>query len=451
MRHRRMLEQAGRLCCTLLVLWTISLAGCKRSHAPPSAATPPPRTAGDVATAKPSTTAGEDVAFDVKGEPLGGGILVGAAKLYDNLTVFPILAKSQTDIGPLVSLHEALQTGDAEVRELGSAGSAGSTDGAGNLGPQTPRLDPARGRRGQSNPARLGNANSPGELPQQQQILQRPSGGAQVGKLAIQNKGKVPVYVLAGTIVKGGKQDRQIGQDFIIGAGKTVPIDAFCVEHGRWSGTRRGKTTGGKFEAVQQLAHRDVRVAGQYKKDQGEVWSKVSKVNAANKKHSESDSLLATADDAELKGERDGLARRILSDLDGVEPATSVVGYAYAVDGEVAGVRWFAHHRIFRMFREVLVNTAVADAMTARAHQAAQGGAEAAAPVHAKAVASFVKEAKQAPVAAAEERDTAADNVNLYQESGKAYRSTTVMKRRPAPGNPAPKKVPVSVDFAAKK
>ena len=153
------------------------------------------------------------------------------------------------------------------------------------------QLDNEEGHMGNRNAGRMGNGNSNEELPQQQAV--RGGGSAQVGKLAIQNKGQVPVYVLAGTIVKGGKQDRQIGQDFIIGAEETVPIDAFCVEHGRWNGTRDGKSTGGKFEAVKQLAHRDVRVAGQYKKDQSEVWSKVSKVNEANKKHSDSDSLLA--------------------------------------------------------------------------------------------------------------------------------------------------------------
>ena len=40
--------------------------------------------------------------------------------------------------------------------------------------------------------------------------------------LVIENKGDVPIYVLAGTVVKGGKQDRQIGQDFIIEGKKTV-------------------------------------------------------------------------------------------------------------------------------------------------------------------------------------------------------------------------------------
>ena len=54
----------------------------------------------------------------------------------------------------------------------------------------------------------------------------------------IQNKGKLPILVLAGTIVKGGKQDRQIGEDFVVPRDKQVDVSAFCVEQGRWNGTR---------------------------------------------------------------------------------------------------------------------------------------------------------------------------------------------------------------------
>ena len=139
----------------------------------------------------------------------------------------------------------------------------------------------------------------------------------------------------------------------------------------------------------------------------------------------------------------------MLRDLDGVSPSMSVVGYAYAVDGKVKAVRWFAHHRVFGMFREVLVNTAVADALTARAGADA-ADAERAAAISAKTVATFVEEARKAPVAAAEVRETDADNVNEYEETSKAYRSKTMMKtKKGAPGKPAPK-VPMSVDFAAK-
>src|SRR5262249_18624933 len=58
-----------------------------------------------------------------------------------------------------------------------------------------------------------------------------------VNELAIQNLSNQDVYVQAGDIVKGGQQDRMIGVDLIVPPKSArLPIAAFCVEHGRWSG-----------------------------------------------------------------------------------------------------------------------------------------------------------------------------------------------------------------------
>lgn len=401
-----------------LALWLVTACQPQSGAAP----SPPVAERGPSDKAAGGRTAGTGVAvFDVQGVALGDGIFVGKGTTYDNLTVFPILAKTQTDVGPLVSLHHALEEGDAEVRELDAAGAS---------------------------PVPNDDAPTNEQAPPEVQVQGR-GGGAQVGTLAIDNRGDVPVYVLAGTIVKGGKQDRQVGQDFIIGSKSTVPIDAFCVEHGRWDENRGGTATGGKFTAVKQLANKDVRVAGQYKKDQSEVWSKVSAVNAANKKHSSSDSLLATADDAEIKKKRDALSARIARDLSAVEPNGAVVGYAYAIDGEVKAVRWFAHHRVFGLFQDVLVNTAVIDAITASA-AAGQGAGKAAT---AESVAAFINEAKQAATAS-EVRATQGDNVNEYAESAEAYQSTTTVEfaddRAKGAAKKPKKKVKMSVDFVKK-
>src|SRR5205823_5527299 len=67
-------------------------------------------------------------------------------------------------------------------------------------------------------------------------------GGAVVNELEVENTGDHLVYLLAGDTVKGGKQDRTIAQDTVVGAksGK-LTVSAFCVEPGRWSGREGGK------------------------------------------------------------------------------------------------------------------------------------------------------------------------------------------------------------------
>jgi hypothetical protein len=317
---------------------------------------------------------------------------IGNPTALGNLVVFPVTSRSQVDVGPLVSLDDALAKGTAEVREV--------------------------------------------------------AGGGSVNTLVIQNKGTIPVFVLAGTIVKGGNQDRQIGQDFIIESKQTTPVDAFCVEHGRWNGQRNGQATAGQFGTSEVLATSKVRAAGQYKKSQGEVWSKVSEANSANHQAPASDTLLASVDDATLKKQRIELAAKIEAALAAVQPQQELVGIAYAIDGDVRGVRWFAHHDVFEMVRKKLVTGIAFDALVAQAEATAQKRPPSTKPTPAPvAVEAFVKNVETAAVS--EQRDTAGANVNEYKESGVGFGSKTMFKGAASKPGASPRK-PVSSDFTAK-
>jgi hypothetical protein len=318
---------------------------------------------------------------------------VGEPKAFENLTVFPIFAKAQIDVGAMTTLGAALGKGKAEVREVGADG------------------------RGQ---------------------------GAQVNTLVIENKGDVPVYVLAGTVVKGGNQDRQIGQDFVIEAHQATPIDAFCVEHGRWTGSRDGKATAGKFGSTEGMVTTQVRAAAQYKKDQGEVWNKVAEVNASHQKNAESGTLLATLDAPDVQKKKAALAGQVNAFLTGAEPKDNLVGFAFAVDGQVKGVRWFASHKVFELFRAELVGGAAVDALTAQV-QRGNKPAPAVAPPKSREVISFVDDVEKGKKE--EKRSTKAGNDNLYRESDHAYGSKTMLK--PSFGAPAAAQ-PVSQDYTVK-
>ena len=58
-----------------------------------------------------------------------------------------------------------------------------------------------------------------------------------MNRLALINRSDKPLYLMPGEIIIGGRQDRTIAQETVIPPGaKPVPINVFCVEHGRWSG-----------------------------------------------------------------------------------------------------------------------------------------------------------------------------------------------------------------------
>src|SRR5581483_2266553 len=57
-----------------------------------------------------------------------------------------------------------------------------------------------------------------------------------VNSLEVENLGDEPVFIQAGDIVKGGKQDRTLTVSLLLPPKSgAVPIASFCVEHGRWS------------------------------------------------------------------------------------------------------------------------------------------------------------------------------------------------------------------------
>jgi hypothetical protein len=155
---------------------------------------------------------------------------------YENVSIFPVISSVSQDTSEFVTLDEGLSSGEVIVREQGSDGMA-------------------RGR-GTS-------------------FLQYNT-GASVNQLVLINRGKRPVLLLAGELVSGGKQDRIIGKDRIVAPGaEPLPLDVFCVEHGRWS-------SGMQFSAAKTMVHPSVREQAAVNQNQTEVWESVRKGTTAN-------------------------------------------------------------------------------------------------------------------------------------------------------------------------
>lgn len=73
----------------------------------------------------------------------------------------------------------------------------------------------------------------------------------QVNELKIENKGEEEIFIQAGDIVKGGRQDRVLMMSLLLQPRSgQVPIASFCVEAGRWS-ARSGEDSA-KFAAASE-------------------------------------------------------------------------------------------------------------------------------------------------------------------------------------------------------
>ena len=160
------------------------------------------------------------------------GWRLGDPVTYENLTIFPVLSAESARTGGFVTLDEALSTGDAVISEEGSEALRRTRDGR------------------------------PVIVPDYQS-------GASVNRLVLINRGKRPLVLLAGELVSGGKQDRIIAKDRIVGPGeRPLPLDVFCVEHGRWS-------SGTQFSSAKIMVHPSVRERAAVDQKQEQVWDAV--------------------------------------------------------------------------------------------------------------------------------------------------------------------------------
>lgn len=165
------------------------------------------------------------------GKPEGNWRLLDPVT-YENITIFPVVSSTNQDTSAFLTLDEGLSTGEVIISEQGGAGLARSRDGR------------------------------PIPVPQYS--------GASVNQLVLISRSKRPLLLLAGELVSGGKQDRIIGKDRIVPVGaEPLPLDVFCVEHGRWTGASS------QFVASKTIVHPSVREQAAVAQNQQEVWDAV--------------------------------------------------------------------------------------------------------------------------------------------------------------------------------
>ncbi len=237
---------------------------------------------------------------------------------YRNLQVFPVTSSNAIQTGNYITLDEALDKNIATVIETGS-----------------------------------------------------------VNELSITNNSDYYIFIMAGDIVKGGKQDRTMGEDYIIPPQvKKTPIKSFCVESGRWSPREEEKSS--EFSSnTKVLSSKDLKLASRYEKNQSKVWSNVSnhqtKLNEnlqeetgkeVEVRSAKSSSSLQLAYENEDLNKITTDYRKALSQLDTY--SGKMVGYVYAINGEIYGADIFGSNILFDGLKPKLLDAIIVEAISER-------------------------------------------------------------------------------------
>jgi len=228
--------------------------------------------------------------------PGGPDLVVGAPLREGGLTLFPLLPRRPPAASSWLTLDEAMAGGVLGVEETGADGS--------------------------------------------------------VNSLRVSNRSRTAVFLLAGELLLGGKQDRMVGESTVVPPlASRLAVPVWCVEHGRWQGRSLGFRSG---EALGHVAlRREVMFAGQDR-----VWREVAAANQALGTATASQTYRAAA--RKLEGETEAVAGRLVRAL---EASPGAAGVAVALGGRVVAAEWFASPELFAKLRRKLVASYAAEAV----------------------------------------------------------------------------------------
>jgi hypothetical protein len=225
---------------------------------------------------------------------------IGNPKRYKNLTIFPLSISKGRDKKSITTLDEAMKKGYIEIKEKSSS---------------------------------------------------------EVNTVILVNTSKHYVFILAGEVITGCKQDRMVSEDCLIPphSGK-VYLSVYCTEHGRW--THKTTTFGSGMIAINP----SMREVAKASKSQSEVWAEVEEkreeVGAAS---SPTDAYMDIVEDEEVKKD----LKPYLDKFSGIPDVSgwNTVGVIAAVGEEIIVLDLFSNHTLFKGLWKKLIKSYALDAI----------------------------------------------------------------------------------------
>lgn len=202
-----------------------------------------------------------------------------------------------------------------------------------------------------------------------------------VNRLVVENRGDRPVFLMAGEILKGARQDRVLKHDLWLPADSgEITVAVYCVEHGRWGykGDKR------KFDSSGTISNARVRQAAMSEAGQSAVWDSVAETQKANGVASPSGALLVVYEDGRLSRRLDSMVSE-LRDLP--EDYPKMNGVAVQIDERIVAVDVFPDRRLLVSLWPKLVRSYALEALSRDSRQS---------PLSRSQVRSFLNDAASA-------------------------------------------------------
>jgi len=183
-----------------------------------------------------------------------------------------------------------------------------------------------------------------------------------VPKLAIQNRGNQPLFIMDGEELVGAKQNRITNSSFVIGPNCTTTIPVSCVEQNRWDYNSRNFAASENiiFNKGRKEKFQDIHNSPDYQTDQGKVWGniheKMSRLNAHNR----------TASMHQVYDDQKSTLQDYVSKFKAQE---NDIGVIYAIGNRIEGVDIFHGTYMFEHYLPKIIKSCVLDILDQKIDQ----------------------------------------------------------------------------------
>ena len=190
-----------------------------------------------------------------------------------------------------------------------------------------------------------------------------------VNQLELENlSDRDTIFIQAGDIVKGGRQDRTLAEDLTLAphSGK-IRISSFCVERGRWQ--PRGAEASNRFESAdKRISSKELKIAVLADKQQGKVWQEVEKVQQdlgdnlgkSVRSNESQSSLQLTLEDSTLKARSAEYDHALRGMIDRHSDAR---GYVFVINGEISAGDLYISRALFTKRWPQLLEASIQEAL----------------------------------------------------------------------------------------
>jgi hypothetical protein len=165
------------------------------------------------------------------------------------------------------------------------------------------------------------------------------------------NSGDKDIFIMAGEILKGAKQDRILKQDILVKKGTTkntwITIPAYCVEYGRWEYNETFE-----LSSAEKIIPSSIRKKAEIQSTQSSVWKEINLTQADFA--GSNNTILKSYENKDMKNSVNNYTKAFKNIP---EEQENMIGFVITSGNEIVGIEIFETNNLLREYWDKLLES----------------------------------------------------------------------------------------------